>query len=214
MANDVIGELLEVFKKDSSTKHPKFPGQSAFALKDERVINAIRRKLEGNATLTSVKLLEFDFFSGLNRIVFEFSSHREIGLKPSAILVIMDHASDVVGVVDPFDPIQPNPVLPALPAKAEQSLPLPGEESEMPFVLARPSGAKGLPFTEQDLFVFQVRSRSFFQGLGVGDLGGLSDGDTNSYASTLRSLIILAVPDNIDEPVAVTDVMNDDTCPL
>jgi hypothetical protein len=214
MENDVIENLLELLKKDSSAKHPKYPGQSAFALKDARVVKAVRRKLEDHAALTAIHALEYDFFGGLNRIVFDFSPPQGASLEPTAILVIMDHACNVVGVVDPFDPAQPNPVLPALPAKTEQTVPVTAEEGEVPFVLARPSGSKGVPFTQVDLYMLQVRNGAFLRGLGLGDVGTVGEGDCSSPASTLSSVIIIAVPENIDEPVVITDTFNDDTCPL
>lgn len=212
MKHDLIKELGDLLKNDMSLPHPKFPKQSFYALRDERVIKPIRNRLENGGTLTAIKILEYDFFSGLNRIYFEFAPPQPLGIKPSAILVVMDGACNVVGVVEPFDPKQPNPVLPALPETSEQA----SGRGELPFVLARPSNSKDLPFTEVDLYTLQVRNQHFFRqlgggGLGGGHLGGLTDCD--SPASTLTSLIILAVPENYDEPVVQVDTMNDDTCP-
>ena len=64
--------------------------------------------------------------------------------------------------------------------------------------------------------MLQVRDRHFFQQIGGGGLGGGLGGLTscNSPSSTLRSVIILAVPESYDEPVVVTDTMNDDICSL
>jgi hypothetical protein len=209
MKRDPIEELGELLKNDMSLPHPKFPKQSFYALRDERVIKPIRNRLENGGTLTAVKILEYDFFSGLNRIYFEFAPRQPLGIKPSAILIVMDGACNVVGVVEPFDPKQPNPMLPALPETSEG-------RGELPFVLARPSNSKNLPFTEVDLYTLQVRNHRFFRQLGGGSLGGGHLGgltDCDSPASTLSSLIILAVPENIDEPVVQVDTMNDDTCP-
>jgi hypothetical protein len=211
MNRDPIEELGDLLKNDMSLPHPKFPKQSFFALKDERVAKPIRHRLENGGTLTAVKILEYDFFGGLNRIYFEFAPLQPLGIKPSAILVVMDGACKVVGVVEPFDPAQPNPVLPSLPEKSEQA----SGRGELPFVLARPSDSKNLPFTEVDLYMLQVRNRHFLRQIGGGGLGGGLGGLTgcDSPASTLSSIIILAVPENYDEPVVVTDTVNDDTCP-
>lgn len=211
MNHDPIHELADLLKNDISSRHPKFPKQSFFALKDERVAKPIRHRLENGGTLTAVKILEYDFFGGLNRIYFEFAPLQPLGIKASAILVVMDGACNVVGVVDPFDPAQPNPVVPALPEKSEQA----SGRGELPFVLARPSDSKNLPFTEVDLYTLQVRNRQFLRQWGGGSLGGGGLGltDCDSPASTLSSIIILAVPENIDEPIVQTDTNNDDTCP-
>lgn len=212
MNRDPIEELGDLLKNDMTLPHPKFPKQSFFALKDERVANLIRHRLENGGSLTAVKILEYDFFGGLNRIYFEFTPRQPLGIKPSAIMVVMDGACNVVGVVEPFDPAQPNPVLPTLPEKSEQA----SGKGELPFVLARPSDSKNLPFTEVDLYMLQVRDRHFFQQIGGGGLGGGLGGLTScdSPSSTLRSVIILAVPESYDEPVVVTDTMNDDICSL
>ena len=211
MNSDPIVELGDLLKNDMSLPHPKFPKQSFFALKDERVANLIRHRLQNGGSLTAVKILEYDFFGGLNRICFEFAPLQPLGIKPGAILVVMDGACNVVGVVEPFDPAQPNPVLPPLPDKSEQA----SARGELPFVLARPSDSKNVPFTEVDLYMLQVRNSRFFRQIGGGGLGGGLGGLTgcDSPASTLSSIIILAVPENYDEPVVVTDTMNDDTCP-
>jgi hypothetical protein len=209
--HETIEELGDLLKHDMSLPHPKFPKQSFFALKDERVAKPIRHRLENGRTLTAVNILEYDFFGGLNRIYFEFAPPQPLGIKPSAILVVMDGACNVVGVVEPFDPAQPNPVLPTLPEKSEQA----SGRGELPFVLVRPSDSKNLPFTEVDLYMLQVRYRHFFRQIGGGGLGGGLGGLTgcDSPASTLSGVVILAVPQNYDEPVVVTDTVNDDTCP-
>lgn len=208
MNRDPIEELADLLKNDMSLRYPKFPKQSFFALKDERVAKPIRHRLENGGTLTAIKILEYDFFGGLNRIYFEFAPLQPLGIKPSAVLAVMDGGCNVVGVVEPFDPAQPNSVLPPLPEKSEQA----SGRGELPFVLARPSGSKNLPFTEVDLYTLQVRDYEFFQRLGGGGLGGgLGEGDGSTCpTTTLRSLIILAVPENIDEPVTVTDTFHDD----
>ena len=210
MNRDPIEELRELLKNDIASRHPRFPKQSFFALKDERVVKPIRHRLESGGTLTAIKILEYDFFSGLNRIYFEFAPLQPLGIRPGAILVVMDGACNVVGVVEPFDPTQPNPTVPPLPEKSEQA----SGRGEFPFVLARPSDSKNLPFTEVDLYVLQVRNHNFLRQWGGGELGGGGLGETecDSPASTLSSVIILAVPENIDEPVVVTDTSNDDVC--
>ena len=51
MNRDPIEELGDLLKNDMTLPHPKFPKQSFFALKDERVANLIRHRFENGRSL-------------------------------------------------------------------------------------------------------------------------------------------------------------------
>ena len=150
----LIPDLIALLKKDASDPHHKYPSQSQYALKDERVLKALEDRLNNNKSLTAIETLEYNFFTGLNQIYFQFASPAGIGLVPDAILVVMDHDARVVGIVDPFNPNQPNRLLPILP-----------KEGEQPFVLSRPSVAESASFNKQQLYPRQVRNKEFFSKL-------------------------------------------------
>jgi hypothetical protein len=150
-----IEKLKEFLKSDASSAHPKFPEMALYTLKDERMVNAIAKRLEKNSTLIDIKALEYNFYSGLNHIFFEFSVSDNIGLKRDTILVIVDPHSNVVGVVDQFDPDHPNPFLPPI-SKLQKTY---GEE---PFVIDRPTDTDEITFTEEQLMFTRLRSKEFF----------------------------------------------------
>jgi hypothetical protein len=152
-----IEELRTHLKNDWKGNYTKYPDQAIFALADSRVTEAIEKRFEKNGTIKEIKSLEYDFYSGFNRIYFEFTpATGSIGLpSPDAFLVIMDSNCRVVGILDPFDPVQPNPLIP----------PLPPKEGEQPFVLSRPSRAEELTFDDKEIHALQVRSREFYERL-------------------------------------------------
>jgi hypothetical protein len=149
-----IKKLIELLKQDASSLHPKFPKMALYTLKDERVVNSIEKRLEKGSNLIDIKALEYNFYTGLNHVFFEFPS-TELGLSRDTVLVIVDPNSNVIGVVDPFNPDQPNPLLPPI-TKLRKTY---GEE---PFVIARPSATEELNFTEEELAFTRLRSKEFF----------------------------------------------------
>lgn len=160
-----IEELRTILKKDWKGLHRKYPDQAAFALSDERVTGAIERRFENNGTIKEIRSLQYDFFTGLNRICFEFTPMAgSVGLpSPDAFLVIMDSNCKIVSMIDPFDPVQPNSFVP----------PLPPKEGEQPFVLLRPSRTEDLVFREEETHAVQIRSREFFERLTSGGSPGV-----------------------------------------
>lgn len=176
MQTEHIAQLLDFLKQDQTSRYPKYPVQAMYALKDERVANTIAERLQKNGTLTNITALSYSFSTGLIPICFEFTRPGIAGLGPTALLVLLDHRCNVVGIIDPFDPAQPNPTLPPLPKTGEQ-----------PFVLSRPSAA-GIVSGEL-LYSREARTREFFRELrmpkGVrprdiklpSDDGGDDDGD-------------------------------------
>lgn len=157
-----IEELHTLLKKDWKGLHRKYPDQAIFALADARVTSAIEKRFGNNGTIKEIKSLKYDFFTGLNSIIFEFTpTTGSTGLpSPDAFLVILDSNSKVMCVRDPFDPVQPNAFIPPLP-----------KEGEQPFVLSRPSRIEDLIFRDQELYAVQVRSREFFDKLTAGGSG-------------------------------------------
>ena len=93
--------------------------------------------------------------------------------------VLLDWRCNVVGVVDPFNVSQPNPLLPALPEKTQQ-----------PFVLARPSASRDLPFSDDALRDKEERARQFLARM-ASDSGGQCQpgGDTESCWETVETEI-------------------------
>ena len=87
-----IEELRTILKKDWRGLNRKYPDQAAFALSDERVTKTIEKRFEKNGAIKEIRSLQYDFFTGLNRICFEFTPMAvNIGLpSPDAFLVIMD----------------------------------------------------------------------------------------------------------------------------
>jgi hypothetical protein len=168
-----IEELRTLLKEDWKGLHRKYPDQAIFALEDTRVTDAIEKRFEKNGTIKEIRSMNYDFYTGLNSICFEFTPiSGSVGLpSPDAFLIIMDNNSKIIGMRDPFDPAQPNPFIPPLP-----------KEGEQPFVLSRPSNIEDLIFRDQELYAVQVRSREFFDKLASGGSGPIkaavaTDGD-------------------------------------
>jgi len=213
MTHERITKLKEIFEKDRSQLHSKYPDQALPALKDQHVVEAIEKQLDRGLTLRGIESLGYSFLTGLNHICFEFESSQGIGIEANAILVIMNSSCDVVGVVANFDSRQPNPVIPPLPDTTDQG---PLEQSldrgELPFVLARPSATSELSFTKAELYPLEVRSKKFFERLAPN--GSLLQVQTvegsNSPFSTLTSVDVLADKGFNRYPDAQTDGANDD----
>ena len=158
-ASSRIEELRTHLKNDWKGSYRKYPEQAIFALGDARVTKAIEKRFEKNGTIKEIRSLEYDFFTGLNKICFEFTpTAGSLGLpSPDAFLVLLDSNCNTVAILDPFDPDQPNQFIPPLP-----------KEGEQPFVLSRPSRIEELIFKDQDMHSVQIRSREFFQRLTAG----------------------------------------------
>jgi hypothetical protein len=211
-----IEELRELLKEDRSSSHARYPQQAVYALNDDRVAQAIDQRLQDQRTLTDIKSLGFSFLTGLNRIYFEFSPARGIGLKLDAVLVFLNSACNVVAIVDPFDPDQPNPDLPALPARGGQPFMVAEEESDQPFVLARPSEAQNLKFAKEALYPLEVRSRRFLEKLAPNLLDGqqeASGSGTSSGMSTHTCQVEILTMKGIEcyAPDSSVDGLNEDT---
>jgi hypothetical protein len=158
---------LETFfrslQEDWKGPYRKFPDQTIYALEDGRVVAAIEKRFAAQAGIQDVRQLDYDFYTGLHHLVFDFApgmGSAGAGVA-DALLVILDSDCKVVAVVDPFDPVQPNKFVPPLP-----------KESEQPFVLDRPSASKQVAFGSEALYPAQVRSRAFFERLRIGGSGG------------------------------------------
>jgi hypothetical protein len=151
---------LEAFFKslqaDWKGLYRKFPDQTIFVLSDERVVEAIEKRFAQQASIKDIRQLDYDFYSGLVPLCFEFApTLGDLGTRlANAFLVILDGSSKVIALIDPFDPVQPNVFVPPLP-----------QQSEQPFVLNRPSAAKHVSFSDEALYPIQVRSRAFFERL-------------------------------------------------
>jgi hypothetical protein len=171
--------LIRSIKDEWKGKYRKFPDQTILALQDERVLEAIEKRFEAQVGISDIRQLDYDFYSGLHNLVFEFAPSTAAVHAANAFLVILSSTGKVVALVDPFDPVQPNISVPPLP-----------KDSEQPFVLDRPSGTGDIAFSDQQLYPVQVRSREFFQRINArtGRGIGVGDGDiwiwTTSYYTT------------------------------
>ena len=175
-APERLRTFVQLIKDDWDGRFRKYPDQTSFALQDRRVLAAIEKRFGEEMGIKAVRLLDYDFRSGLHHLVFDFASDapRLFPGSPSSILAIIDGRGNVVGVVDPFDPVQPNRFVPPLP-----------QESEQPFVLDRPSASANVRVSEQDMVPVQVRSQSFFQRLrgGGGVVASPIPIDINTWTS-------------------------------
>jgi hypothetical protein len=170
MAENKRSKYVEAFiqsvKDEWKGAFRKFPDLTILALQDERVIGAIEKRFKDQAGITNVRQLDYDFYTGLHNIVFEFSPRlADLGTRgANAFMAVLDCNGKVIALIDPFDPVQPNVFVPPLP-----------QESEQPFVLHCPSVSADLTFSEQDMYPVQVRNRAFFErirGGGTGVIGG------------------------------------------
>ena len=154
--SDQLKSFFKLLQTDRKGPHPRFPNQTIYCLEDDRVVAAIEERFARQAGIKEVRLLDYDFYTGLHNLVFEFAP----GLgrlgdgEANALLVIVDSNCKVLVVLDPFDPVQPNKFVPPLPRKSEQ-----------PFILDRPAPSKYVAFGDEVLHPLQVRSRAFFERL-------------------------------------------------
>ncbi len=174
--SESLRSLVQLIRDDWNGKYRKYPDQTSFALQDHRVLSAIEKRFGESMRLRDIRLLQYDFYTGLHNLVFDFAAESPAPLPgaASSILVILDGKGAVIGFVDPFDPVQPNRYVPPLP-----------KEGDQPFVLDRPSASSEVSLSAQDMFPVQVRSQSFFQRLQGG--GGVVISpipiDINSWTS-------------------------------
>ncbi len=174
MAAGGISKELEAFiqsiKEEWKGAFHKSPDLTILVLKDERIVAAIEKRFLEHAAVTKVRQLDYDFYTGLFNLVFEFSRGTGNLGRPGldAFLAIVDSNGKVIGVVDPFDPEQPNIFVPPLPSASEQ-----------PFVLDRPS--QNVTFSDGEMYPAQVRSREFMQRLQIGGGGVMWPGDPEAY---------------------------------
>jgi hypothetical protein len=150
--------LVQSIKNEWEGTYRKSPDLTIFALQDERVTEAIEKRFADQASLTSIREFEYNFYTGLHSLVFEFMWGVEnlARLGSDAFLVILDGNGKVIAVVDPFDLVQPNKFIPPLP-----------KESEQPFVLDRPYLGDDVAASDEELFPMQVRSRAFMARLNL-----------------------------------------------
>jgi hypothetical protein len=64
---------VQFSRKIGGGLHRKYPDQAAFALSDERVTKTIEKRFEKNGAIQEIRSLQYDFFTGLNRICFELT---------------------------------------------------------------------------------------------------------------------------------------------
>jgi hypothetical protein len=155
-----VRALINRLRDDWTALYGKYPDQALFALGDDRVADAIERQFEEKARLSNIKALPYNFETGLNSIIFEFTSSGTLN-EPHSFMIMMDGNCRVVAIIDPFDPIRPN-------AFAPQSSAL----GERPFVLARPSATENVAFNDAEFLSLRMRSREYFMRLpgGGGDV--------------------------------------------
>lgn len=162
--------LIELVKEEWKGTFRKHPDITLLALQDDAVCAALEKRFRDDVALTAVRQLEYDFYTGLHHLVFEFAAKAGelVPAAANAVLAILDGNGKGVAIVDPFDPVQPNKFVPPLP-----------KESEQPFVLARPSAE--VTFSDQDMYPVAVRNQAFFQRIRVGGTGVIGDGDVEVY---------------------------------
>lgn len=162
--------FLQLIKNDWKGRYRKYPDQTAFALQDHRVLEAIEKRFSEGNGIKAVRLLDYDFYTGLHNLVFDFEPPAaNLARECLSLLTILDAKGKVLGIIDPFDPVQPNKFVPPLP-----------QEGDLPFVLDRPSPGQQVSFSDQDVYPLQVRSHSFFQQLQRGG-SSLIPIDINTY---------------------------------
>lgn len=185
-----IAELLEIVKKDRRSPQRRYPDQALYALDDERVKEAVSVRLGRGSTLIGIRSLGYNFTTGLNQICFEFRSAGSIDVAPDGVLVLLNDASRVVAVVEPFNPIQPNRLFPPFVPSVEHGA--------QPFALARPSESRDLAVGQAEVLARDVQRQEFARRYMIGAGGGVfgdggifgggrlceTDEDTTCEAST------------------------------
>lgn len=173
-----LDAFIQTVKDEFKGAYRKYPELTILAVNNAGVAAAIEKRFEDGAAIINVRQLEYDFFTGLHNLVFEFAAGiKDLGAKGSnAFLAILDADGGLVGLLDPFEPAQPNNHVPPVPAAG-------GSETDQPFVLARPSRSQEITFSEEDLMPAQVRSRAFLERLKASPISvRLEDGDVEYYS--------------------------------
>ena len=155
-ANDKseIKELIELLQQDRLESNARYPQQAEYALQDERVVKAIEARFKNNQILSGIFSLGENPATGFIDIGFEFSKTGKIALESDSVLVILNNKNQVVSIVDPFSPIQLN---------ADFSSAV--KTGELPFVVARPSGATAAILGQPELSSKFVNRGGMFQSL-------------------------------------------------
>ena len=141
VASRPLDKLFRILAEDWRGDYGKYPDQAIFAVKDKNVASALSARFDKDLSLEKISALTYHGETGLNALVFEFSSSRSDPLSgASAFLVLLDGACKVVALRDPFDPTLPNMFAPP-----------PQKAAEQPFVLARPSVTSDVVFSDADM---------------------------------------------------------------
>ena len=132
--NKVLQDLAEILQKDfGRAEHERrYPQQALPALHDERVLMALRSKLEQGQSINAIVPFGYSPFTRLNHTLFILGKEDGQDL-PVGILAITDSRSHVVGVVEDFEIPEPGATI---------RLPVTGPSTKQPFVLRQPSAAE------------------------------------------------------------------------
>jgi hypothetical protein len=154
--------FIQSIKDEWKGTFRKYPDLTIFALQDERVLGAIEQRFQDQVSVSNVRQLDYDFYTGLHNLIFEFvPSVANLATRgANAFLSILDGNGKVIALVDPFDPVQPKVFVQPLP-----------QETEQPFVLDRPSASQDVTFSDADMHPVQRRNRAFLERLKVGGTG-------------------------------------------
>ncbi len=132
--NKALKELAEILHQDfGRAEHERrYPQQSLPALHDERVLRALKNKLEQGQVISAIVPFGYSPFTRLNHTLFILGNEAGEDL-PVGVLVITDDKSRVVGLVENFEIPQPG---------ATVRLPVGSTSTNQPFVLRQPSVAE------------------------------------------------------------------------
>ncbi len=143
--NKVLQDLAEILHEDfGRAEHERrYPQQALPALHDERVLRALRNKLEQGQSINAIVPFGYSPFTRLNHTLLILGKADGQDL-PVGILVITDYRSHVVGVVEDFEIPEPGTTI---------RLPVTYPSTNQPFVLRQPSAAEqmlhvGVPLIE------------------------------------------------------------------
>ncbi len=220
-ADESVIQLVAMLEKDRKSPHPKYPSQALSAIRHEGVARSLKQRFGTKSVLREIRLLDYDFAAGLNRICFDFRTE-SLESGGEDLLVVLDARCSVVGIVDPFDADQPNSLVP-----------LSTERRFLPFVLERPSAGSDLPFTTADVATQDTRAHEFFVraisrggfggGVGVGRLdvgsgfddpcqiGGEGQSTVSAYCSISTSTLKWLSPSRYDRSVYHQDCLEMDS---
>jgi hypothetical protein len=173
-----IERLLEFLTEDAQSLEPRMPPVVLHALRNDELTKKLQARFEQGQGVARIYALPYNFYTGMNYSVFQFV---DIGsrLPTTEILILTNSDCDIVTLVDPFVARQPNPLLPPLPRNGAQ-----------PFVLQQPSASETRPFSGDELYPSEVRSREFFEQLTFFENHRLSSRSTGcTYSTTYNTMI-------------------------